>query len=325
MGVTASRVPGGDGATVVTSQKVREGRVDAYKRWQEKTNHVAEGFDGFEGAELYPPDSGEENEWVVVFRFSRVDQLTAWLDSGARRSLLDEAQLLFDGTPTQEVLAGGAPAPQEPSAVTAVISHSVRPGKERDFMRWQDKVLKAQEKYPGFMGTELFEPVEGIQDNWVVVFRYDTRDNLDEWLASAEREKLLHEGRQYFSSYDVRKIGSAFSGWFRFGEGDEEGIPSNWKQAMSVVLALYPTVMVLNLTVGKEFDDWGIPGYLSLFISNVLSVSILTWVLMPLVNRALAFWLLPSRARSARTHVGGALVVMLCWAVFILVFGLTTD
>lgn len=324
MGVTASRALGGDGATVVTSQKIREGRVDAYKRWQEKTNHVAEGFDGFEGAELYPPDSAEENEWVVVFRFAHVEQLTAWLDSGARRDLMDEARLLFEGAPTQEVLAGGAPAPQEQEVVTAVISHSVLPGKERDFVRWQDKVLKVQEKHPGFRGTELFEPVEGIQDKWVVAFRFDTRDHLDDWLASADRERLLEEGNQYFSAYHVRKIGSAFSGWFRFGEGDEAGIPSNWKQAMSVVLALYPTVMVLNLTVGKVFNDWGIPGYLSLFISNVLSVSILTWVLMPLVNSALAFWLLPDRARSARTHVAGALVVMLCWAVFLLIFGLTT-
>jgi antibiotic biosynthesis monooxygenase (ABM) superfamily enzyme len=104
----------------------------------------------------------------------------------------------------------------------------------------------------------LFEPVEGIQDKWVVAFRYDTRDNLDEWLACAEREKLLDEGRQYFSSYDVRKIGSAFSGWVRFGEGDEERIPSNWKQAMSVVLALYPTVMVLGLTVGKDILVFGL-------------------------------------------------------------------
>ncbi|MFF3458423.1 antibiotic biosynthesis monooxygenase [Streptomyces sp. NPDC002730] len=324
MGVAASRVPGGDGATVVTSQKVREGRVDAYKRWQEKTNHVAEGFDGFEGAEVYPPGSGEENEWVAVFRFSRVDELTTWLDSGARRELLNEARPLFEGAPTQEVLAGGAPAPREQEAVTAVISHSVRPGKEPDFVRWQDKVRKVQEKHPGFMGTELFQPVEGIQDKWVVAFRFDTRDNLDDWLASADREKLLEEGHQYFSSYDVRKIGSAFSGWFRFGEGDEEGIPSNWKQAMSVVLALYPTVVVLNLTVGKVFAGWGIPGYLSLFLSNVLSVSILTWVLMPLVNRALTFWLLPDRARSVRTNAAGALVVMVCWAIFLLIFGLTT-
>ncbi|MFK4227052.1 antibiotic biosynthesis monooxygenase [Streptomyces sp. NPDC019890] len=320
MSTRASGDPGGS-ATVVTSQKVRAGLDDDYKRWQEKTNQVVRGFDGFQDTELYPPASGDENEWVVVFRFSRIEQLTTWLDSGERRQLLDEARPLFDGTPTQEVLAGGTPAED---VVTAVISHDVLPGRERDFMRWQDKVLKEQEKHPGFMGSELFKPVEGIQDRWVVAFRFDTREHLDGWLNSEAREKLLDEGRDSFRSYDVRKIGSAFGGWFRFGEGTDEGIPPNWKQAMSVVLALYPTVMILNLTVGDWFNDMGMPGYVALFFGNVLSVSILTWLLMPLVNRAFAFWLLPSRARSVRVHVAGAAIVAVCYLVLIVVFGLTT-
>ncbi|MGW3421183.1 antibiotic biosynthesis monooxygenase [Streptomyces phaeochromogenes] len=324
MGVSAIRAPTGDGATVVTSQKVREGRADDYERWQERTNEAVRAFDGFEGTEIYPPGAGEEREWVVVFRFSRIDLLTAWLESGERQKLLAQGRPLFDGTPTQEVLVGGTPPPPDEEAVTAVISHEVRPGREEDFMRWQDKALKAQEKYPGFMGTELFKPVEGIQDNWVVVFRFDTHEHLDEWLASGAREKLLEEGRDYFYSYDVRKVESAFSGWFRFGEGADEAVPPSWKQAMTVVLALYPTVMVLNLTVGFELDELGLPGYIGLFIGNMLSVSILTWLLMPLVNRVLAFWLAPSRARSVRTHVAGAALVMLCWGLCILIFGLTT-
>jgi antibiotic biosynthesis monooxygenase (ABM) superfamily enzyme len=93
---------------------------------------------------------------------------------------------------------------------------------------------------------------------------------------------------------------------------------------MSVVLALYPTVMVLNLTEGKELSSLGVPGYLGLFIGNVLSVSILTWLLMPLVNRAFAFWLVPSRARSVRTHIAGAALVALIWGLCIMVFALTT-
>ena len=63
----------------------------------------------------------------------------------------------------------------------------------------------------------------------------------------------------------------------------------------------------------------GMPGYVALFFGNVLSVSILTWLLMPLVNRAFAFWLWPSRARSDAYAMWRALIVMVCWAVFLLV------
>ncbi|WP_432093522.1 antibiotic biosynthesis monooxygenase [Streptomyces sp. bgisy100] len=325
MTVGASRNLSGNSATVVTSQRVRDGHDDAYQSWQERMNRAVRHFEGFEGTELYPPANGDENEWVVVFRFSSIEQLTAWLESGARQQLLDEGRPLFDGPATQEVLAGGTPAAPDREAVTAVISHDVRPGREQDFERWQSKILKAQEQQPGFMGSELFRPLQGIQDHWVVAFRFDTREHLDAWLDSEVREELLKEGRNYFSSYDVRKIGSAFSGWFRFGDGGDEGVPANWKQAMAVVLALYPTVTVLNLAVNDELGDAGVPGYLNLFIGNLLSVSVLTWLLMPLVNRGLAFWLQPSRAKSARTHILGALVVIVCWGILLTIFGLTLD
>ncbi|XVQ10892.1 antibiotic biosynthesis monooxygenase [Spirillospora sp. CA-255316] len=312
---------GSAGATVVTSQKVLRGCEDDYRRWQEGVNRAARGFDGFEGTESYPPESGVSNEWVVVFRFSRVDQLSAWLTSGTRRRLIDEGRGLFEEEPAQEVLSGGAPARE---AVTAVVSHEVRTGREDDFLQWQQKTLKAQEKFPGFMGAELFEPVEGIQDRWVVIFRFDTREHLGQWLESDVRQRLLDEGADYFAEYDVHEIESAFSGWFRFGEGPREGAPPNWKQAMSVLLALYPTVMVLTLTVDREVSNAGAPLYLGLFISNVLSVSILTWFMMPLVNRGLAFWLLPGRARSRRVHIAGTALVVACYVLLIAIFALAT-
>ncbi|MBB4893476.1 hypothetical protein FHS39_002507 [Streptomyces olivoverticillatus] len=324
MSPRASRDSTAESATVVTSQKVREGRVDEYRRWQSRTNEAARGFEGFEGCEVYPPRTGSENEWVAVFRFSDIDHLTAWLESDRRKELLAEGQGLFEGPPAQEVLRGGAPAEQAPETVTAVVSHEVKPGREEDFLRWQGKILKAQEKSPGFMGSEMFKPVEGVQEHWVVVFRFDSREHLDAWLESENRERLLEEGRAYFVSYHVHKVGSAFSGWFRFDEGAQDAAPPNWKQAMSVLLALYPTVMVLNLTVGNELDALGVPGHVGLFIGNMLSVSALTWLLMPLVNRGFAFWLVPSRARGLRVHVAGAMAVVCCYLLFIVIFGLIT-
>ncbi|WP_234341159.1 antibiotic biosynthesis monooxygenase [Streptomyces sp. NRRL S-1813] len=324
MSARASRGSAADNATVVTSQKVREGRTDEYQRWQDKTNQAAREFEGFVGAEVYP-GAGEENEWVAVFRFSGMDQLTAWLDSNRRQTLLDEARELFEGLPTQEVLHGGSPAQPAPDVVTAVISHEVKPGSEQQFLAWQEKTLRAQEKAPGFMGSELFKPVEGVQEHWVVVFRFDSREHLDDWLDSDVRAKLLNEGSKYFISYDVRKVGSAFSGWFQFDHDKRGNAPPNWKQAMSVVLALYPTVMVLNLTVGVGLEKLTIREYIGLFLSNVLSVSALTWLLMPIVNRVFAFWLVPSRvAGNRRAQVLGLASVVLCYLVAIGVFGLIT-
>ncbi|MEU7893666.1 antibiotic biosynthesis monooxygenase [Nonomuraea sp. NPDC049152] len=312
---------GGRGATVVISSRVRQGRDNDYERWQDKTSEIARGFPGFESAELYPPVADGQNSWVVVFRFSSIDLLTTWLNSEVRRQLLDEVRPMLEEPASQEVLAGGT-SPQD--AVTAVISHDVRPGRESEFVRWQEKFGRAQEKFQGFMGFEEFEPVSGIQDRWVVLLRYDTREHLDEWLESDTRKKLLEEGRDYFVDYDVRKVPSAFSGWFRFDSEAGEGLPPNWKQAMCVLLVLYPTVMILTLTVGHVFEAAHLPGYLAMFMSNVLSVAVLAWFAMPLVNRVFASWLIPGRAVSARVNLAGAAVIVLCYALSIAVFGLIT-
>ncbi|MER6945319.1 antibiotic biosynthesis monooxygenase [Nonomuraea sp. NPDC000554] len=238
-----------------------------------------------------------------------------------RRALLEEVRPLLEEPSALEVLAGRTPGSE---AVTAVISHNVRPGRERDYTRWQERVRRAEERFPGFLGFEAFAPVPGVQPHWVVMTRFDTREHLEDWFASDTRRKLLDEGRDCVLDYDVRTVKSAFGGWFRFGGGAGQGAPPNWKQAMCVLLALYPTVMVLNLTVGRVLTGAHLPLYLVLFISNVLSVTMLTWVLMPLVNRAFAAWLRPGVPRSFLANAAGAFVILLCFALSIAVFGVIT-
>ncbi|MFB9247865.1 antibiotic biosynthesis monooxygenase [Sphaerisporangium melleum] len=304
------------------SQKVRKGREADYRRWQDEMTELARGFHGFEGKEVYPPGQGADGEWVVVFRFARIDQLTAWLNSPQHERMLARGRSLLEGPEVKEVLAGEPPV--QP-AVTVVISHHLAPGQEPAFVRWQQKVRKVQERYPGFLGFELFRPVPGVQEDWVSVFRFDTREHLDTWLTSEARKKLLDEGRAAFASYDVRQVGSAFGGWFRLG-GDAAGhaLPPNWKQAMAVLLGLYPIMMVLSLTTDRALGAAGVPGYLHLFIGGALSVCVLTWLVMPLVNRALRRWLTPGRETSARTHLLGALAVALGYAVMLAFFGWAT-
>ncbi|MDP9862250.1 MULTISPECIES: hypothetical protein [Streptosporangium] len=122
----------------------------------------------------------------------------------------------------------------------------------------------------------------------------------------------------------MRTIRSAFSGWFGFGGETGQDPPPNWKQAMSVLLALHPTVMILNLTLSPALRVAHLPGDLALFVGNVVSVALLTWLLMPLVNRIFASWLLPGRAVSVSTSVAGALAMVLCSVLSAAAFGVIT-
>ncbi|WP_052711246.1 antibiotic biosynthesis monooxygenase [Pseudofrankia sp. DC12] len=313
----------GAAATAVVTVDVREGCERDYLRWQRRTDDVARRRPGFEAAELYPPASVDDHSWVVLFRFGTVGDLRGWLDSPDRRRLLDEGRELFSGPGSQEILAGERP---EKDTVTAVVAHDVRPGHEAAFLAWQEKAHKVQKTTAGFRGYELFQPVPGVQERWVAVFRYDSMRHLEEWLGSTARQRLIEDGRAHITGFDVRKVGSAFSGWFRFGEagGRDEGAPPSWKQAMMVLLALYPTVMVLSITVSDALTGAGLPEFLVFFVGNILSVATLTWILMPLANRVFGFWLMPGVPRTRCRQALGAALVVGCYGLSLLVFGLAT-
>ena len=58
---------------------------------------------------------------------------------------------------------------------------------------------------------------------------------------------------------------------------------------MSVLFALYPTVMVLNFLTPLWHT---LPFADQMLIGNFLSVSLLTWLVMPRVSQFLNFWLI---------------------------------
>ncbi len=306
----------GASATVVMSQRVRPGREDDYVAWQEKMDGAARRFPGFKGTEVVPPVAGAQAEWVVVFRFDTSEHLRAWSDSPERAGLLAEGRPLFAGPAAQQVLAGE----QATKPVTAVISHRVSPDEEAEFLEYQNRLEEAERAFPGYQGTEVFRPVAGVQEDWTVLFRFDSKEHLDVWMCSEERRRLL-EDAPGFEDYDVRTVGNAFGSWFPLSDASQAPPAPNWKQAMTVLLALYPTVMILYYTLGAWLDDARLPLWLAMFVSNVASVAALTWLLMPGVTRALRFWLQPA-ASSQRRQAFGVAAVLAGYAISLLVFAL---
>lgn len=90
-----------------------------------------------------------------------------------------------------------------------------------------------------------------------------------------------------------------------------------------MLVGLYPTVVLLTLAISaiwKSAELW-----VSLLIGNILSVSLLTWVVMPAVTRALRFWLAPAGGGStARLDSLGALISVAFLAFAAFVFWLCT-
>ncbi|MDL5159231.1 antibiotic biosynthesis monooxygenase [Actinomycetospora termitidis] len=205
--------------------------------------------------------------------------------------------------------------------VTVVVAHHVPPHDEADFLAWQHRMADAERRAPGHRGTELHPPVAGVQDDWVAVTRFASEDALETWLASAEREQLIRES-EHFRDFRLQRVPASFGSWFPT-TGAAGPVTPSWKTALSVLVGLYPTVVLLTLGLSALWP--AAPLWASLLVGNVLSVGLLTWAVMPVVTRALGRWLEPTRdAPQPWTDVLGTVASLVFLAVAAGVFALLT-
>jgi uncharacterized protein len=268
--------------TIIVSRRVKPGREREFERWNDRIRSVAESFPGHLGSEAQPPNDAHPDEWVIVYRFATPDQLEAWMSSSERGALLDEGNLLLDGPVREQRLV------QDPGseAVTAVMSQRVRPEAWSDFRLAHGEITQVMRDFDGFLSCELVEPVPGVQDEHVVLFAFDSRQNLDRWLNSTERQEVLRVLEHLVEGERTLNVVGGFAGWFTVANSRE---PPRWKQAVVVLVALYPTTLLLGLLQRQLAPD--APWVPALFVSNVVGIAILTWLLMPFVTRLLSRWL----------------------------------
>ncbi len=93
---------------------------------------------------------------------------------------------------------------------------------------------------------------------------------------------------------------------------------------MLVLLVLYPTVMTLSRFLGPVLKDMGAEPWLSLWLSQIVSVAVLTFVLMPLATRLFTRWLDPIDGASVRVSALGATVVVAVYAATLWLFAAVT-
>lgn len=310
---------GSDTATVIIGQRVRPGHESEFKAWQEEINAEASRYPGFLGAEIAEP-TDVQPEWVVIYRFDSVANVQAWINSGTRQDRLDRGRHFLDGPATQQVLAGGS----RPSdhLVTVVVTHRVDADRVPEFLAWQDRIRLAESGFDGFRGSELFRPLDGVQDEWTALYRFDTAEHLLSWITSDERRRLLTEGAA-FHEFTSRTVDSSFGSWFSFDDkGTEAPPPSETKTSIAVWVGLYPTVVLLTLAL----SPLKMPLWLGLLIGNLLSSFLMTFVTMPwYVNPLLGRWMrAPSGPAARRTNLRGAAVVVAVMVAWTVLFYLVT-
>jgi antibiotic biosynthesis monooxygenase (ABM) superfamily enzyme len=305
--------------TIVTQTRVRDGMAEEFARWQSTINAAVAEFPGFVEQSVMPPSPPVQVDWVILQRFASAEAASAWLRSDQRTQLLDRAQPMLVGPDDVHVVRdnsrGARPAP-----VSAVISTRVRAGQEAAYRAWEQRIAAAQARFAGFQGYRFEPPIPGVQDDWLAILRFDTERDLQAWLDSPERRKLLEESAPLVDESHARVVRTGFEQWFPTG-ADRTAAPAVWKQNMIVLLLLYPVVFLFGLWVQTPLliGRIGLPFWLALFIGNVISVVLLNW-LVPWTSRGFGWWLSPPRDPGGRISIAGGVLIIALYAGSLFVF-----
>jgi hypothetical protein len=304
--------------TLVTQTRVREGMAEEFGRWQSAMSAAASEFPGFITQSVLPPNPPLQVDWVIQQRFANVEAASAWLRSERRSRLLEAAQPMLSGPDDVHLVRDNAAAARL-APVSAVISSRIRPGQEGAFRAWEQRIATAQAQSPGFQGYRFEPPIPGVQDDWLAILRFDTEDNLQAWLESPERKKLLKEAAPFLVEFHARVVRTGFEQWFASADGNSA--PAAWKQNMIVLLLLYPVVFLFGAWVQTPvlLGKAGLPFWLALFIGNIVSVLLLNW-LLPWISRGFGWWLAPARDPGMRTDFVGAMLVIVLYGVWLFLF-----
>jgi antibiotic biosynthesis monooxygenase (ABM) superfamily enzyme len=198
-----------------------------------------------------------------------------------------------------------------PRASTVIVQHWPT-DKADTFMAWQREVAALAGAYPGYQATEVYPPAGASDpgadgDEWVIIIHFDDEAMLQAWLDAPERAAWLAKLPAEALGFRQQTMPTGFGSWVAGKTADGARVP-HWKSFLLVLVALYPTVMLLALVVSPRTASLGLA--FAMLVGNVISVAILEWAVMPLLNRALAPWL-QAHGRDGRlvSVVGAALIV----------------
>lgn len=255
-------------------------------------------------------------DWGVAVSFTDPAHLHAWLDSPARKQALGAASErgILSAAGDLVITADGIPPG------IGVFRHTVAPGHEADFVSAEARLAEASAGFSGFEGCCAFLAVPGADRESMSVLRFRTEPQLAAWLRSPERDEALSTLRSSLSrEFSLVSSTTAFGTTVRTENG-RTAITPRWKTAMLILLVLYPTVMLLSRFLGPVIDRLGAEPWLAMWVSQVVSVAMLQWALMPWAGRGFRRWLDPVDGAGARTSALGAVAVIAGYVVTLAVF-----
>lgn len=293
-------------AIISLKVNVKTEQLTSFADWQAKLNSKIAAASGFISLEFLSP-TALNKEWMVVQRFGSLKYANEWKSSSEHSEVMNDLKKIVGNDRVEEVMTDESSIAE--SGVTEVIIAEVSSENEQAYRFWSAKIHQVEAKAKGFRGVYVQSPVQNNGKYWITFLQFDSMSNLDRWLVSPERQNLLDESKTLVSYLETHRVISPYAGWFASIAKVSE-LPALWKQTMIILLVLFPIVMLEFKYLLPLLTNLNIS--LSTFIGNAISVSLISFPMMPIAIYFLTWWLTPkAKHRHWATLVGTLLVIAL--------------
>jgi len=174
--------------------------------------------------------------------------------------------------------------------IHVAVVRTVKPGCEKAFELALRDFFQTSFAHGGVLGATMIVPPPGSDSREFGILRtFADEKERDAFYKSSmfeawqERVAPLTEGEPVYRQLH------GLEAWFR----SPQAPPPLWKMAVATYLGVLPVVIILSLTLGPAISSWHF--LLSNIVFNLCVVALLTWVVMPVITRALRHWLQPKQ------------------------------
>lgn len=171
--------------------------------------------------------------------------------------------------------------------IHVAITRRVRPGCETEFQQALRDFFQSSFAHGGVLGATMIVPPPGSNSQEFGILRtFANERERDDFYKSplfkAWQKKC--EPLTETNSWTHRPL-HGLEAWFR----SPHHPPPRWKMAVATFLGVFPVATALGILLGPTIRSWHFLLGNALF--NACVVVLLTWIVMPLVTRALHPWL----------------------------------
>jgi uncharacterized protein len=173
--------------------------------------------------------------------------------------------------------------------VTVTVAYHVVPGREADFHSGGWAMLAASSQQPGFLGGGVLVDQEA---EWHVVYRFASEGTARAWEDSPVRTQW-HDRAAGFARQTERRSVLGSRMWFdsQTTTPKPPAPPAKWKLWFVNMSAVFPPVLLFNLIVLPYLG--GLNPLVRTLLLCLCVTALVTWILMPRLQRFLRKWLYP--------------------------------